>query len=452
MKTYKIPFINVSFSVGTNAVSPQKGEVKQARKLIPWFSDGVKKHSPDVGFKIGPEIFFRTYKSNSDVRACIRELRENVGLGGYRWVVPNDKEAVPDKKLVDQLDSILKFSGPWRKTLSRGVRDYQIAGSTYFEIIKSIDGKTILGLKVLDPRTMSIVSDPHGEILRYVQNVGPKEIIFYPYEILQVNLDCDPDHEVFGLSPMESVIWETMTDKAAMMSNYYFFENNAKPGANYILETGLTQEQIDSAVDMIESQLKGPENTNRSAVLHGVKEIKSLDVNQKDMEYLLGRRFTTEKVCAAYGVPKFLLGYTDSVNNNNGVQLQKDYYQSTIQPIEIDFQEMVNELVRRCGLADKIAYEWLPQTFDESASIEERALKEYQSGAITLRQYKIKTSQEITDKDEEIENLDKYILFNGSSAVLLEDVGVDPFLDEGNADVAQNLLKELIKTNAQKSK
>ena len=36
-----------------------------------------------------------------------------------------------------------------------------------------------------------------------------------------------------------------------------------------------------------------------------------------DMQYEVLRRFTTERVCAGYRVPKIISGYTDGVNYTN---------------------------------------------------------------------------------------------------------------------------------------
>jgi len=53
-------------------------------------------------------------------------------------------------------------------------------------------------------------------------------------------------------------------------------------------------------------------------------------------------------------------------------------------------------------------------------------LDEFKSGTLTLRQYKTKTGKDITDADERNPMIDQYISGTGSSAVLLEDIGVDP--------------------------
>ncbi len=435
----KIPFTNFFL------ISQQPKQV--AKKGYVMGQSSISSIRDMSGYKLSYESLFYAYRNQSDIFSCVREWRENVGLGGYRWLDPNDSEAKINPSLVLELDSILNYWMPWRRLQSRIVRDLGVAGNSFLLITKAMDGKTVLGLQPLDPRTVSIISDSSGTIVKYVQRVGAGTQEFNPNEIIHFKLDTDPNHELWGFSPMEPIIWEARTDLSAMMANYYFFENDAQPAVQYILEPGLSEEEVEAANKMISDQFKGVKNRNKSGILSGVKEIKTLNISQKDMEFLQGRRFTTEKICSAYGMSKFMLGLTDTVNNNNGTELKADFYQSTIRPLEELLAEVINEFVSRIGLGDKVKYEYLPQSFEEESALVDRAMKLYQGGAITLRQLKIMLNMEITPDDEKNPNFDQYILQQGSSAVLLEDVGVDPMIDQGNSQVAQNLLDELKKAN-----
>lgn len=395
------------------------------------------------GYKLSYESLFNAYRNQSDIYACVREWRENVGVGGFKLLDPNDLESEVNDTLKADVLSILNYWYPWRTFKGRIIRDLGVSGNAYAHITKGQTGNKVLGLQVIDPRTVSIICTAKGDIIKYVQRIGQNTAEFLPEEIIHFTIDTDPNHEAFGFSPMESVIWEARTDLAAMMANYYFFENQGVPAAYYILDENLSKEAVDEAVKLINDQFGGTKNYNKSGVLQGVKEIKTLNISQKDMEFLGGRRFTTEKICAAYGVPKFLLGYSEDANYSNGVSLMKKFYQGTISPIEEAFAEVMNEFLERIGLGSSVKFVFNPQVIDEQATIEDRAMKEYQAGALTLRQYKQKTGAEITPEDEANPNFDKYIMANGASAVLLEDIGLDPLIDEENGQVAQNLIKEL---------
>lgn len=440
MKPFKIPFTNFVLNL-----TPTKSG--SGRPLIVGQNSGLYSIRDMTGYKLSYESLFYAYRNQSDIFSCIREWREAVGLGGYRFINPKDHEAPIADADTNELNSIFNYWQPWRALKSRIVRDLGVAGNAYCAITQNEARTNVIGLQSLDPRTMALVSDVYGNVQKYIQRVGQNVIEFKPEEIIHFKIDTDPNHELFGFSPMETIIWEARTDLSAMMANYFFFENDAQPAVQYILEPNLSEEEADNAKKNITDQFKGVKNRNRSGILEGVKEIKTFNISQKDMEFLQGRRFTTEKICAAYGVPKFMLGYTDTVNNNNGTELKAKFYESTIQPLEELIAEVLNEFLERIGMADRAKFEFKPQIFDEQQALEDRAMKLYAGGALTLRQLKMMLNMEITPEDEQNPNFDAYILQSGASAVLLEDVGVDPFIDNSNAVVAQNLLQELKKAN-----
>jgi len=65
----------------------------------------------------------------------------------------------------------------------------------------------------------------------------------------------------------------------------------------------------------------------------------------KDMEFMNMRMFTTQRICASYGVPKVVLNYTDGVNYSNADMQYTKYIDNTIRPRESKFAKMVTELI-----------------------------------------------------------------------------------------------------------
>lgn len=429
---FKIPFTNFALKINAEGVSISRPRIYNRGVRTSWGNS--------LNERVNANALFKVYRRQSDVYSTVRELRENVGLAGYEW---QDLEGnVVVSQVTDELDRILNYFQTWGRSKSRIVRDGSVAGNSYFHITKNQSNNMVLGIEMIDPRTMSLVTNEFGDVKGYVQTIGGMaRQVFEPDEIVHFKNDTDPDNEIFGFAPLETVIIEAKTDLSAMHTNFNFFEHSAQPAAQYILEEGLSPEAGKNAIEMIKSQFKGVKNAHKSGVLQGVKEIKTLTVTQKDMEYLNGRRFSTEKICATMGVPKFLLGYTESVNNNNGVELNKKFYEGTILPIEANIEQvMTRDFLKKIGV-EGLQFKFKPQVFDAQGT-EKRALEEKKQGALTLRQYKQKTGQEITPEDEKALNFDAYIIQGGSSAVLLEDVGVDP-LDDPSEEQSNNLIKKL---------
>lgn len=430
----KIPFTNFRLVRENN--EPRGVINKGGQSIAGWASS--------YGMRIAPQDLWKIYKMSADVFSCIREWRQGVGDGGFRIASPLDHEVDANDVTKAFLNRFWQNSGGFDYVKSLALRDLGICGNAFFEIVPDIGGD-VYGLKRLDPRTMYIIADKHGTIMKYVQRVaGAEDVIFDKEEVWHIVFDDDSDNELIGMSPLETAIWEARSDIAAAQSNYYFFENDAVPAHLYIMDKTMQKPQLEEAVKNIKEQFGGAQNRNKSAVMAGVEEIKTLALSQKDMEFVVGRKFNTDKVCSVFGVPKYILGYTESVNYSNGEAMLKKFYQSTLQPNEKLLANSINsQLFVKIKIETAAFHIFLPQTFGDELELRRIALSEMTSGAITLRQYKLKTGQEVTAEDEQESMIDKHIIHNGSSALLMEDVGVDPVVNPEDPETAQNLIKAL---------
>lgn len=433
-----IPFLNLTVSIKRNDVGQPKGRYTQ-KGQAPWA--GLLESQ---GTRVAPQNLWAIYRLNADVYGCIRELRQSVGDGGNALVSAKDPEIEPDPTTKSFVEYFWDNSGGLSSVTNLAVRDLGICGNAYFEIVIAASGKQ-WGLKRLDPRTIFIVANKYGQILKYFQRVeGGDAIEFDPNQIFHLMLEKDPDNELLGFPNLETALWEARTDIAAAETNYFFFENDAVPSVLYITESGTTEDEEKAALEGIKSQFGGAKNRNKAGMLSGIKEVKVLSMSQKDMEFVVGRKFNTDKVCSVYGVPKFLLGYSETVNYSSGAKLLEKFYRGTVQPIENSIQNQINtQLFVKIGIADKVQFKFLPQNFGEEAETIRLALEELSAGAITLRQYKVKTGQKVTPEDEDEALIDKHIIHAGASAVLYDDVGVDPVADPNNPEAAQNMIKAL---------
>lgn len=420
----KIPFLNYEINLAKPA---PKGNTSNNGGS---FLGGI---IGQMGIRIAPQDLWKIYRINADVYSCVREWRQGVGAGGWQYVNAEDEEVAGDPRRIKEINQFWKNSGGMRKVDGMILQDLGISGNCFMEIVRNMNGG-YWGLRRLDPRTISIVVDDHGTVKGYFQRVHGKDTIFFePDEIWHIQLSADPDNIILGMSPLETAVWEARTDISASQSNYYFFENDAVPSSVYILDSKLSTEQMSKAHDSIKAQFSGAKNRNKSAVLAGVQEIKNISTSPKDMEFINGRKFNTDKITSVYGVPKFILGYTESVNYASGAKLMEKFYVGTIKPLETELEEAKEQLHERIGMAEiKIVYK--PQDFGDKAESDRIALDEYKSGILTMRQYKAKTGQEITEEDESEAMIDSHIIHNGASAILMEDVGVDPRIDPDSSD------------------
>lgn len=408
------------------------GYIKRAgafleRKSFSGYSIGVSnavaayKGTSIANIRISVDALFTVWRNQGDVYACIRELSHNVGSNGYKWenAIDPDKDANP--KDYAEFERVLSASGGLTALKRRMVRDGHIAGNAYFHIQKNASGG-IIKIVPVDPRTMKVVCKEDGTVLKWIQQVGMKSQSFEPEEIFHFKIEDDPNSPVYGLSPLETIIWEVRTDIAALISNYSFFENSARPDTQYILDESVGEDAQEEIIKQIQENLKGAENAHKALAVKGVKDVKVLTVSPRDMEYNLLRRFTTEKVCSALSVPKTIINYTDGVNYATSDSQTRKFWEGTIAPLERMVEHAITtDLAPRLGVKQsKLRFN--DRRFDTEESVRE----DLKLGLITINEARQKRGMEYYDAADMGEFVDKPIIFNGASAIPVMDVGQDP--------------------------
>ncbi|MDD5527770.1 MAG: phage portal protein [Patescibacteria group bacterium] len=379
-----------------------------------------------MGIRLSTDSLFTVWRNHGDVFACVRELKENVGSQGYLWVNSKDSNKDADPMQIKIAETALGYSSTFRALKNKIIQYQQISGSAFLLILRSSDtSRKVLGFDVIDPRTLSVVTDIHGTVYKWIQRYKGITQEYDPDEVLTFKQHDDPNTPVFGLSPLEPIIWETRTDLAAMINNYAFFANDATPGAQYILDENLNEEQQDKIIDDIKRQLQGPENRNKSIAVKGVKEIKTLQLSPKDMEFNLLRKFTTEKVCAAYGVPKAILNYTDNVNRSNGENQTQKFWEGSVTPLQDLFAEFINDSMLPVLGVDAIKIEYKSKAFNDKAWDEASSRADVEHGILTINEAREKRGNAMFDESVYGEFVNKPILWNGAGVKPLDDIGID---------------------------
>ena len=429
----------------------RKGVIKNLKDLVSWLE--TKSHRSgsyiDSGTgarrsrRLSPGLFYEVRRSNVDVFAVVRELSENACTEGIVFKNRSNPEKDPNSADIQKFDQLLTSRhNTFRDWKARLIGDVEVSGNAYVHISRGSGTDKPIGLSFIDPRTMSVVTDKHGTVLSWIQVVGGVKKTFQPEEIAHFILQNDENSAVFGLSAMEPAFFEVITDKKAVISNLAFFENGAIPAAQYILDDGLTQQEQEIAVTALNKELRGEGNKHRSVALQGVKEIKVLSVSAKDMEFHVLRMLTTEKVCAAFGVPKSILNYTDSVNRATAEQQNKKFREGTIEPLEIAVAEFINEnLLPKLGIND-IKIKFKTKTFENQQWKEASSRADQAQGILTINEVRIERNLPIFEESEHGEFVNKPMFLQGTSVVPVEDIGVD-LLDLPATDTEDKAVKEI---------
>jgi len=276
--------------------------------------------------------------------------------------------------------------------------DLNIAGNCYWLMLKNANG-VVIGLQRLDPRTVSLFVNENGDVVMYVQSVNGVKKAYDEKDIIHIVKDTSTYNEILGISPIEAIIKEAMTEIKSQDTNVSFYENGGVPSYLYILEENLNTEQYQALKEEIEKNYKGADKKFKSGIIPFVKDIKTVTLSQREAEYVATRTMSTQKIVVAFGVDKFLLGYTDAVQRGNSADIRQEFYDSTVRSYEFIFEQVMNRtLLPRLGIND-IVYRINKSSFSTNIALIDSSRNDVINGVITINEARRIRGLEPSDND-----------------------------------------------------
>ena len=374
-------------------------------------------------FVVSKQSFLELYELNADISWAVKKIANNVSKNGL-YLEDSKGNQIKDK--TKDLELQKYFKTPTFQDFKRDCfKNYLITGELYIVPSFNLYGQ-VAGFQVLDSRMITKIYDSHGNITKFVQSsfLSGQIIEYEPWQIAYFIYDKALQNENDGRSILTGVMYDVLNDLSAVRSNYYYYKNSSVPSALLLLNDAMTDEEIQNAKDQFEAQYKGLENSHKMMIGAGVSDIKTLSFSPRDMDTVAQRKITTEKVAAAFWVPKSILWYSDDVNYNNGDNNSKEFYKGTIYPMESTFEHILNRLAEM--FLPEIAEQYVIKCDGEIIPFSEEYLesqrKDLASGIKTINEIRIDRGMEASKE----ENADKLII--SRNMVLLEDASLDAVL------------------------
>lgn len=367
-------------------------------------------------------VYYDLYKYNGDIRQAIQKIANAVSRN-WIYLQDNNKKTIESEILTDDVFDLFKAPTflKWKKDL---YRNYFLSWELYIIPVKNLEW-WVIGFNILDSRTVSKTVNPFGVITQYKVTSRWYTQIFKPDELAYFKREDDTWDSVNWMWVLNGAVYDWLSDLEAMRTNYYFYQNSAIPSAMLMLDDTLSPQEMQNAKDMFEAQFKWTKNQHKTIVAWWVKDIKTISITPRDMEFINQRHLTTDKISAVFGVPKFLMWYGDNANYNNGTNFRKEFLEWTIKPLETDFEHIINRLLEmfRPDLFEKLWIKCDCEQLEESQEWMEWLRKDVASWIMTINEARIERWLEKSND----ENADKLLV--SRNAVLLEDIALDPVLN-----------------------
>lgn len=370
---------------------------------------------------IDMNTYYQLYEFNWDIRQAIQKIANWVSRN-WIYLQNNQRQTIENNIITDEVFDLFKAPTflKWKKDL---YRNYLLSWELYIAPIKN-ESWTTIWFDILDSRLVSKTVDAYWVIQKftvssqwYTKSYSPNELAFFKRED-SVNSQVD------WMWILNWCIYDALSDFESMKTNYSFYQNSAIPSAMLLLDEWMSPEEMQNAKDQFEAQFRWSNNQHKTLVAWWVKDLKTISLTPRDMEFINQRHLTTEKISAVFGVPKTILWYTENVNYSNWSNQRKEFIEWTLRPLEADFEHIVNRLLEmfRTDLYKKLRIKADWEQLEESQERQEWLRKDVASWIMTINEARIERWLEASTD----ENADKLLV--SRNVVLLEDVALDPVL------------------------
>jgi phage portal protein BeeE len=273
----------------------------------------------------------------SDARFVFREMRNGT---------PGDLVGNPDGRNPAS-NGLRLLQRPWSggttgDLLSRMIQDADVAGNAF---IARRNGQ----LARLRPDWVTIVAEtpgdaslwhPDAQILGYIYNPGgaatdDQPIAFPREEVAHFAPIPDPQQRFRGMSWLEPILVEILSDKSMTRHKQAFFDQGATVNMVLKYNPEMTRELFDFAKNSFDQQHSGVGNAYKTLHLLGAEPFPvGSTMEQMDFKTVQGHGET--RIAAAAGVPPIIVGLSEGLEAatySNYGQARRAFADRTIRPL-----------------------------------------------------------------------------------------------------------------------
>lgn len=262
--------------------------------------------------KITRQTYYDIHKKNSTIWRYYQEVFRKIG-GKWLQIVDKGWKVIEDPELKAEITKF--FSIPTFDLLEQQIFTQAFCSGMVVGIIGEENWLWEKKIKILDSRGIVLNSDKYWDVksLQYYPNNN------YSWKSEKINIDdfysqlylMDHDNPIYWRSMYEWIVMDALTDWESAKKQLYFFANGAKPDIIIMLDRDVlnSQEKLETYMEMYNNKYKWSHNSHKTLQSTAIKDIKTLDVNNRDIELLWLRQFIDTRIAMVYWIDKRLIWY-----------------------------------------------------------------------------------------------------------------------------------------------
>ena len=231
-------------------------------------------------------------------------------------------------------------------------------GAAFWAIERGDDGEPELW--PLRPDRMAVIPDRRRYVRGFVYRGNADPVAYTPEEIIWLRY-FNPMEELAGLSPLAPARLSADMGHEGLLFNRNLLRNSARPDFLLLTNQEMSETELEEFYTRWESRYQGADNSYRPAVASAVRDVKTLGLSHRDLDFIQGLRWSLEEVSRTYGVPKVLLGDFERATYANVQAAERMFWRNTIVPEVRFLEEQLNRV-----LLPRLGYPELTVEFDLS--------------------------------------------------------------------------------------
>lgn len=248
------------------------------------------------------------------VYSCVQAIAQEIGkidLVLLQEDSRGNEEVVTKHKALELLNYVNPYFTKFT-LFERLAGNLELEGDEFWYI--EYKGGVPFEIYPLNPRSVKPIQDAKEYVSGYEYQIDSKKIRLGLDEVIHFKT-YNPSSDIKGLSTIEAVRQEVDTDNYAREYNKSFFVNGAIPGLVIEMPGTLTETQREKLENQVKDKYTGVSKSYKTFIAHGGMKVQTLQLSHSDMEYLEGRRFNRDQICAIFRVPKTVLGASEAETN-----------------------------------------------------------------------------------------------------------------------------------------
>lgn len=286
------------------------------------------------------------YNTCTWMSSSISVIARTVTAGGLQ-IVPDDdipEDEVPEEPPeVLRLRRLMRFTNPTEdliQLMRNIITDLMLFGDSYIEVVRLL-GEPV-ALYLLDATTMTVISDSHGEVTGYRQDVdGLRQAVFDVEDVIHISLDA-PRGGLYGVSPAQLALLPTTAWIFTMATIQETFRRGDPPRMHVDL-AHYEDNDVQRWREQYQVYNLGPKAVGNPLITTGGGAVQVLDP-RKVTDYLDAEKVLRDQIIASFGVPPAKVGIieTGNIGGGSGEAQNKSFQVNTIIPITNLLLEKLN--------------------------------------------------------------------------------------------------------------